>query len=97
VAAELNLTLEVVNARFPASFPMNAKQRFDIVTTRAVASAGVLVRKTKPFLTRRAQALLWTTEELAESAAKELGIHTFDFHRSPIAQARGIARFECFT
>ncbi|HEV8269374.1 MAG TPA: RsmG family class I SAM-dependent methyltransferase [Thermoanaerobaculia bacterium] len=97
VAAELNLTLEVVNARFPASFPMDTKRHFDIVTTRAVASAGLLVRKAKPFLALRARALLWTTEELAEAAAKELGIHTFDFHRSPIAEARGIARFECST
>jgi len=96
-AEELNLTLEVVNARFPASFPMDTKHRFDIVTTRAVASAGLLVRKAKPFLARRARALLWTTEELAETAATELGIHTFDFHRSPIAEARGIARFECST
>ena len=46
----LAVPAEVVNARFPDSFPMSPPARFDILTSRAVSRAGRLVRAARPLL-----------------------------------------------
>ncbi|MFI5120359.1 MAG: RsmG family class I SAM-dependent methyltransferase [Thermoanaerobaculia bacterium] len=93
----LALTARVVNARFPDSFPMGKNPRYDVLTTRAVASAGRLVRAARPLLFPDAQALLWTSEPLAAEAARRSGARKSSFHRAPGADRRGILRLECFT
>lgn len=94
----LGLTVEIVNARFPGSFPMNRPPRFDVLTTRAVADAGELVRAARPLLRPRARALLWTTEPLVrEIRRRDGGIHKIEFHRAPGAESRGIAVLESST
>ena len=94
----LGLTAEIVNARFPGSFPMNGPPRFHVLTSRAVADAGALVRASRPLLLPGARALLWTTEPLAgEIRRGGQGIHRFEFHRAPGAESRGIAVLESST
>ncbi|KAA0253523.1 MAG: 16S rRNA (guanine(527)-N(7))-methyltransferase RsmG [Acidobacteria bacterium] len=93
---ELGLTATIVNARFP-SLPMPPTQRFDVLTTRAVAGAGKLVRGALPILSREARVLLWTTRPLFEEAVREAGIHSLGFHGTPGAERRGIGVLECST
>ena len=93
----LALTAEVVNARFPDSFPMKNGPRYDILTTRAVASAGRLVRAARPVLTPSARALLWTSEPLFREAAVESGAKKSRFVLAPGAERRGLAILESFT
>lgn len=95
--SRLALTARVVNARFPDSFPMSGRPRYDVLTTRAVASAGRLVRAARPLLSPGAKALLWTSEPLAAEAARASGAAQSAFHRAPGAERRGILSLECFT
>jgi 16S rRNA (guanine527-N7)-methyltransferase len=95
VVSELRLTATVVNARFPEAFPMT--QPFEILTSRAVADGGALVRKARRFLRRDARALLWTTERLVAALRRDSGMHSCSFHEEPGAEARGIAVLEGFT
>ena len=94
---ELSLTAEVVNARFPDSFRMQNPKPYDVLTTRAVAGAGHLVRRARPLLARSARALLWTTEPLFADALRESGARVGSFHRAPGAERRGIGVLESFT
>lgn len=93
----LALTARVVNARFPDSFPMGGNPRYDVLTTRAVVSAGRLVRAARPLLAPGARALLWTSEPLAAEAARTGGAAQSFFRRAPDAERRGILSLECFT
>lgn len=93
----LALTAHVVNARFPDSFPMVGTPRYDVLTTRAVGSAGKLVRGARPLLSPGARALLWTTESLSAEAARSSGAGLSSFHPSKGAERRGILVLECFT
>jgi 16S rRNA (guanine527-N7)-methyltransferase len=95
--SRLALTARVVNARFPDSFPMGKSPRYDILTTRAVATAGRLVRAARPLLSPGAKALLWTSEPLAAEAARTSGAAKSFFRRAPDAERRGILSLECFT
>jgi len=95
--SRLALTARVVNARFPDSFPMGADPRYDVLTTRAVAAAGRLVRVARPLLSSGAKALLWTSEPLAAEAARASGASRSSFRRAPGAERRGILSLECFT
>ena len=95
IVLELELTAQVLNARFPSSFPMKNTRPFDLLTTRAVNGAGGLVRAARPIL--RGRALLWTTETLARQAVQESGIHRSTFHKAAGSESRGIAVLECFT
>lgn len=92
----LALTAEVVNARFPGSFPMN-RPPYDILTTRAVAAAGRLVRAARPLLSSSARALLWTSEPLFQEAARESGAKNSRFILAAGAERRGLAILESFT
>ncbi|MCM3875506.1 MAG: class I SAM-dependent methyltransferase [Thermoanaerobaculia bacterium] len=92
----LALTALVVNARFPGSFPMRTT-RYEVLTTRAVASAGKLVRAARPLLAPGARALLWTTRPLTGEAAKASRAKKHAFHLAPGADERGILSLECFT
>ena len=95
----LGLTARVVNARFPgpALELMRKAPPCDLLTSRAVAGAGELVRAARPALARGAVALLWTTEPLLESVRLALPGAGVVFRKSPGADRRGIARVECFT
>ena len=93
----LALTARVVNARFPDSFPMAGTPRYDVLTTRAVGSAGKLVRAARPLLSPGARALLWTTESLAAEAVRSSNAGRSFFHPSKGAERRGILVLECFT
>lgn len=95
--SRLALTARVVNARFPDSFPMAGDPRYDVLTTRAVAAAGRLVRAARPLLSPGAKALLWTSEPLMPEAARASGAALSAFHRAPGAERRGILTLECFT
>ena len=95
--APLELTFEVSDARFPDSFPMAKTPPFDLLTTRAVARAGGIVRAARPILRRGARALLWTTRPLFEEALRESGFHRGAFHETPGAERRGVAVIECST
>ncbi len=95
--SRLALTARVVKARFPDSFPMGGTPRYDLLTTRAVASAGRLVRAARPLLSPGARALLWTSEPLAAAAVRESGAARSFFSRAPGAERRGILSLECFT
>ncbi len=100
VCSHLSLTVRVVNARFPDAFPMNGAARFDVLTTRAVAEAGRLVRgvRRRRLLTPGARALLWTTEALFVRATRQAGCRVATFHPAPGAERRGIALLqECST
>ncbi|HVO50883.1 MAG TPA: RsmG family class I SAM-dependent methyltransferase [Thermoanaerobaculia bacterium] len=96
-AERLALTAEVVNARFPDSFPMAKSGLFDVLTTRAVGSAGKLVRAARPVLAPGARALLWTTEPLVRNAVRDSGAKSAAFHRDPGSERRGILALERFT
>jgi len=93
----LALTARVVNARFPDSFPMDGARRYDVLTTRAVGSAGKLVRTARPFFAPGARALLWTTRPLMDEAARASRARKHVFHPAPGADLRGILSLECFT
>ena len=93
----LALTARAVNARFPDSFPMDGARRYDVLTTRAVGSAGKLVRAARPFLAPGARALLWTTRPLADEAAQASRAKKHTFHPARGADLRGILSLECFT
>jgi 16S rRNA (guanine527-N7)-methyltransferase len=93
----LSLTLGVVNARFPDSFPMAMAGPFDILTTRAVRSAGRLARAARGLLTPPARALLWTTEPLAKDAVRDSRAGSSTFHPMPGTERRGILVLERFT
>lgn len=95
--SRLALTARVANARFPGSFPMGGNPRYDLLTTRAVASAGRLVHAARPLLSPGARALLWTSEPLAAAATRSSGAAQTFFHRAPGAERRGILSLECFT
>ncbi len=93
----LALTGEVVNARFPDSFRMPRHTPFDLLTSRAVAGAGLLVRAARPFLAEGARALLWTTAALYPELLRSSRCGKSSFHPSPGAEGRGIALLGCFT
>lgn len=95
----LGLTARVVNARFPdpALKMMRNVQHCHLLTTRAVASAGEIVRAARPALARGAVAFLWTSEPLLEDVRRALPRAVVGFQKSPGADRRGIARVECFT
>lgn len=95
--ARASLTLGVVNARFPDSFPMPTHGPFDVLTTRAVGSAGRLVRAARPFLAKDARALVWTTAPLARDAARDSRAASAEFHPVPGTERRGILVLGCFT
>jgi 16S rRNA (guanine527-N7)-methyltransferase len=94
VVERLALTSTIVNARFPSPTPMNEIPPIDVLTTRAVADAGQLVRAAQPWLTKDARALLWTTRRLFEVAAQESGMHRWAFHETPGTEQAGIAALE---
>lgn len=95
----LGLTARVLNARFPdpALELMRDAGRCDLLTTRAVADAGEIVRRARPVLERGALALLWTSEPLLGEVRRTLPGAVVEFRKSPGADRRGIARVECFT
>lgn len=93
----LALTGEVVNARFPDSTKMLQDTRFAVLTSRAVARAGLLVRSARPFLARGARALLWTTAALYPELVRTSRCGESVFRPSPGAESRGIALLGCFT
>jgi 16S rRNA (guanine527-N7)-methyltransferase len=93
----LSLTAEVLNARFPDSFPMATRGPFDVLTTRAVGSAGRLVSAARRALAPDARALLWTTEPLVPACARDARAKAFAFHRDPGSERRGILVLERFT
>lgn len=97
VLDRLALTARAVNARFPDSFPMDGTPRYDVLTTRAVGSAGKLVRAALPVLAPGAQAFLWTTQPLTGEAVKASRAKKHAFHPAPGAGLRGILSLECFT
>jgi 16S rRNA G527 N7-methylase RsmG len=97
LAEPLELTLTVSEARFPDSFPMATTAPFDLLTTRAVARAGGIVRAARPLLGKGSRALLWTTRELFAEALAESGFHRGSFHETPGAERRGIGVIECST
>jgi 16S rRNA (guanine527-N7)-methyltransferase len=97
VLGELALTGDVVNARFPASFPMQRHTRHDVFTSRAVARAGLLVRAARPLLAKGARALLWTTAALYPEVVRTSRCGESAFHPSPDSESRGIAHLGCFT
>ncbi len=95
----LGLTARVLNARFPdpALGQMRNSGRCDLLTTRAVAGAGEIVRAARPVLERGARALLWTSEPLLGDVRRMLPGAVVEFRKSPGADRRGIARVEGFT
>jgi 16S rRNA (guanine527-N7)-methyltransferase len=86
----LSLTAEVVNARFPTGVARRP-EFYDVLTTRAVASAGRLVRAARPFLAPSGTALIWTTSDLLDEIRRESGRGDLTFEKSPAAEKRGIA------
>jgi 16S rRNA G527 N7-methylase RsmG len=70
---------------------------FDVLTTRAVGSAGRLVRAARRVLSPSARALLWTTEPLVQEAVRDSRAKAFTFHRDPASERRGILELERFT
>lgn len=93
----LALTARTVNARFPDSFPMAGSPRYDVLTTRAVGSAGKLVRAARRLFSPGARALLWTSGPLAPPAVRASGATRSSFHPAPGTERRGILCLECFT
>jgi 16S rRNA (guanine527-N7)-methyltransferase len=95
----LGLTTRVVNARFPdpALELMRRAPLCDLLTSRAVAGAGEIVRAARPALAPGALALLWTTEPLLPDLRLALPGAVVAFRKSPGADRRGLARVECFT
>jgi 16S rRNA (guanine527-N7)-methyltransferase len=96
-AERLALTARTVNARFPDSFPMEKGGPFDVLTTRAVGSAGRLVRAARPVLAPGARALLWTTEPLVKDAVRDSGARSSAFHSDLGSERRGLLVLERFT
>lgn len=100
VISDLGLTADVWNVRFP-DLPVKSVNRppdsFDILTTRAVAEAGEIVRQARPWLRPGARVLLWTTTELFEIARRQAGAARASFHLSPGSERSGIGVLECFT
>lgn len=96
-ARRLALTARVVNARFPASFSMATNGPFDVFSTRAVGSAGKLVRAARGLLAPGARALLWTTAPLASEAARDSGARESSFHPVPGTERRGLLVLGRFT
>ena len=88
------MTLRVVNARFPDSFDMTTNGPYDVLTTRAVGSAGRLVRKAAPALRARARAILWTTEPLVREAVRDSRAASSTFHRDAGTRSRGLLVLE---
>jgi 16S rRNA (guanine527-N7)-methyltransferase len=97
VVRALSLTAEIVNARFPDSYPMKPPARFDLLTSRAVADGARLVRQARPLLKPGARALLWTTEALCGELTRTGACGMTFFFRAPGAERRGIAVLERFT
>ena len=97
VLDRLELSGRTVNARFPESFPAGKGPRYDVLTTRAVGSAGNLVRAARNVLAPGATALLWTTRPLADDAIKASRARQHEFHLAPGADERGILSLGCFT
>jgi 16S rRNA (guanine527-N7)-methyltransferase len=97
VCRELALTATVVNARFPDSFPMSSCGPFDILTSRAVAGAGRLVRQARPLVRQGGRALLWTTVGLLPEIRRASGCGEAAFHKSSAGESRGIALLTSFT
>ena len=97
VCEALSLTATISNARFPGPFPMTSSRRFDILTSRAVADAGRIVRKARPILRRGGRALLWTTEGLFPEIRRTSGCGEASFHKSSAGESRGIALLGSFT
>jgi 16S rRNA (guanine527-N7)-methyltransferase len=95
----LELTARVVNARFPdpAIDRMKNAPPCDLLTSRAVADAGGILRQARPVMGPGAVALFWTTEPLAGELLRNASGAVVSFSRSAGAQRRGIARVECFT
>ena len=93
-AARLALTLAVVNARFPGSFDMTTHGSYDVLTTRAVGTAGRLVRAARPVLAGGARALLWTTEPLVREAVRESRAGAWVFHADRASRQRGLLVLE---
>lgn len=95
----LGLTARVVNARFPdpALALMRTTPPCDLLTSRAVAGAGEIVRAARPALAAGAVALLWTSEPLVAQIRRALPGADVVFRRSPGADRRGLAKLECFT
>jgi len=96
-AERLALTLHVANARFPDSFPMQSTGPFDVLTTRAVGSAGELVRAARLLLVPDARALVWTTAPLVKDAIRESRARSAAFHPVPGTERRGILVLGRFT
>jgi 16S rRNA (guanine527-N7)-methyltransferase len=96
-AERFALTAHVVNARFPDSFPMAKSGPFDVLTTRAVGSAGKLVFAARPALAPAARALLWTTGPLVKDAVRDSRAKSSAFHRDPGSERRGLLVLGCFT
>ncbi len=97
VVRTLSLTAEIVNARFPHSFPMSPPTRFDVLTSRAVADAPRLVRQARPLLAPGARALFWTTEPLFKELKGAGFAGECRFQRTPGSERRGVALLERFT
>jgi 16S rRNA (guanine527-N7)-methyltransferase len=97
--AALGLTARVVNARFPgpALELMRKDPPCDLLTSRAVAGAGEIVRDARRALAPGALALLWTGEGLLDDVRRALPSARVTFRKSPGADRRGLARVECFT
>jgi len=95
----LELTARVVNARFPdpAIDRMKSAPPCDLLTSRAVADAGGILRQARPVMGPGAVALFWTTEPLVGELRRDLPGAVVSFVRSAGAERRGIARVECFT
>lgn len=95
----LELTARVVNARFPdpAIDRMKNAPPCDLLTSRAVADAGGILRQARPVMRPGAVALFWTTEPLAGELRRGVPRAVVSFSKSPGAERRGIARVECFT
>lgn len=95
----LELTARVVNARFPdpAIDRMKKDPLCDLLTSRAVADAGGILRHARPRMAAGAVALFWTTEPLFAELRRGVPGAGASFVRSPRAERRGIARMECFT
>ena len=91
VVQALSLTAEVVNARFPDAFLMKSPGRFDLLTSRAVARAGRLVRMARPILAPAARVLLWTSDDLLGEIQRDSGRRDLTFHRTPGRQRTGVA------
>jgi 16S rRNA (guanine(527)-N(7))-methyltransferase RsmG len=97
VCRELSLTATVSNARFPDSFPMTASNSFDVLTSRAVADAGKLVRGARRLLRPGARALLWTTAGLLPGIRRGSRAGALTFQKSTAGESRGIALLTSFT